>query len=124
MTPQEIKDVLSTYTGTGGYYRVSPSIPNVVATDGAIRMAELCGAYWLLDVIASHMPSVSAKECFCVARLCKRGKRWEFMLADDFPAEIIYATQTIEASDFPLDEIKLYVSRQGDGWVILLPSEY
>lgn len=33
-------------------------------------------------------------------------------------------TQNISYTDFPLDEVKLYVIREVDEWVILLPSEY
>lgn len=47
-----------------------------------------------------------------------------FTLANDSPATKIYANQSISYTDFPLDEIKLYVIREGDEWVILLPSEY
>ena len=35
-----------------------------------------------------------------------------------------YASQCIEFTDFPLDEITLYVIKQDDLWVVLLPSEY
>lgn len=47
-----------------------------------------------------------------------------FTLADDSPATKIYANQSISYTDFPLDEIKLYVIRDGDEWIILLPSEH
>lgn len=36
----------------------------------------------------------------------------------------LYATQSMQYTYFPLDEIKLYVVRQESDWVIMLPSEY
>lgn len=122
--PEQIKQELSTFTGTENYHRINRMMPSVLGTDGAMRMAELCEAFWLLDVIASHMPSVPDDESFCVALLEKAGEEWRFTLVDDVPANSVYASQTIEFSDFPLDEIKLYVGRQDQYWVILLPSEY
>jgi hypothetical protein len=125
MTPNEIIAELSYFTGTEGYHRINPLMPNVVGTDGAMRMAELCEAFWLLDVIASHMPSVPDEESFTVAWLRKQiNDQWLFTLSDDLPPEVTFAAQPIEFSDFPLDEIKLYVGRQDQYWVVLLPSEY
>ena len=36
----------------------------------------------------------------------------------------VYATQNIEYTDFPLNEIKLYCCFDGEHWVIMLTSEY
>jgi hypothetical protein len=36
----------------------------------------------------------------------------------------VYAKQNIEYTDFPLNEIKLYCSFDGEYWVIMLTSEY
>jgi LmbE family N-acetylglucosaminyl deacetylase len=125
MTPNEIEQELITFTGTEGYHRINPLMPNVVGTDGAMRMAELCEAFWLLDVIASHMPSVPDEESFAVAWLRKQiNDQWLFTLSDDLPPEVTFAAQPIEFSDFPLDEIKLYVGRQDQYWVVMLTSEY
>ena len=115
---------LTQFTGTEAYYRWSVLFPKVVLTDGTKYLAETAGAYWLMDVIASHLPSVPKTEQFAIAVLKKTGKKWKFLLVDDVPANTNYARQTIGFSDFPLDEIKLYVIRQDDLWVILLPSEY
>ena len=112
---------LSQFTGTEAYYRYSPLFPKVVLTDGAKYLAEEAGAFWLMDCIASHIPSIT--DYFAIAQL-KKEKWWKFTLTDDLPANVTYAKQAIEFSDFPLDEIKLYVIKQDDLWVILLPSEY
>ena len=121
-TKPEIKQALRQFTGTEAWHR---HLPGVLLTDGAKYLAEECGAYWLMDVIGSHLPSVPKDETFTVAQLTVNPMNKAFFtLADDSPATKIYANQSISYTDFPLDEVKLYVIREGDGWVILLPSEY
>lgn len=54
-TPDEIRRALENYAhecnGTGQFYR--HMLPGILITDGARNLAEECGAYWLLDAIAS-----------------------------------------------------------------------
>lgn len=114
-------DALTQFTGTEGYTRWSPLFRNFVLTDGALYVAEEAGAYWLMDAIASHFRSYRTQD-FVVATLKKRPKTWLLTLDDGNSNKL--ASQVIEYSDFPLDEIKLYAAPQGDLWVILLPSEY
>lgn len=121
-TQSEIKQALRQFTGTEAWHRHAPK---VLLTDGTKYLAEECGAYWLMDVIASHIPSIPKDETFTVAQLTVNPMNKAFFtLADDSPATKIYANQSISYTDFPLDEVKLYVIREGDEWVILLPSEY
>ena len=57
MSPQEIGEIrnaLSQFTGTEEYH--THWIGRFVYTDGVQYLAEQCGAYWLLDAIASHQP--------------------------------------------------------------------
>ena len=118
----EIKQALRQFTGTEAWHR---HLPGVLLTDGAKYLAEECGAYWLMDVIASHIPSIPHDETFTIAQLTVNPMNKAFFtLADDAPATKIYANQSISYTDFPLDEVKLYVIREGNEWVILLPSEY
>lgn len=128
MTSEEILETLTLFTGTERWYRYSPLFPNVLLTDGAKFIADECGAYWLMDVIGSHLPAVKrAGERFAIAVLAKKTPYeggWYFHLVDDIPSNVTYARQDIEFSDFPLDEIKLYVIDDGEHVTILLPSEY
>lgn len=121
----QIKFSLRQFTGSSTFTKFSPLFPNVVLTEGAEYLADECGAYWLMDMIASHIPSVPKDETFTIAQLTVNPMNKAFFtLADDSPATKIYANQSISYTDFPLDEVKLYVIREGDEWVILLPSEY
>ncbi len=54
----QIKSDLKQFIGSITYTRFSPLFPNVVLTDGAKYLADECGAYWLMDMIASHLPSL------------------------------------------------------------------
>ena len=131
MTPAEILHDLSYCTGTEGYTRFGLS--KAMATDGALRMANLCGAFWLLDAIASHVPSAK--------KLCGQVDMqfWTLRVDTEHSTAILYVSdgnkcteekvQTIEYTDFPLSEIRVWVGFQEFGErdvrpVLMLPSEY
>jgi len=125
-TKDEILAELPNFYGTEQYHRYSPALfRNVLLTDGALFIAESCDAFWLMDVLSSHIPSIKkAGDTFAVARLAAGHNSALFSLTDDIPPNVTYATQAIEYTDFPLDEIKFYVSFDGARWTILLTSEY
>lgn len=124
---EEILQTLPNFYGTENYHRWSAMFPNFVLTDGAKYIAESCGAYWLMGAIASHRASYR-NESFVVAVLGKvsdfHGNGFYLSICDDIPSNKMFASQRIQFSDFPLDEIKMYLVKQGDLWVIMLPSEY
>lgn len=121
MNAEQIVASLSHFTGTESYFRTHK---HVLLTDGVQFLAVEAECFWLIDVIASHLPAVPTDEYFCIATLARNGEGAHFELINDVPATRFYATQVIEYTDFPLDSIKLYCSRAGDQWVIMLPSEY
>lgn len=124
MTPEDLKHELAGFTGTESYHRLT-CMHNFLATDGVAYLAEHAGVFWLMDVIASHLSSVPRDQGFVIARYAGTpGASGLFSLTDDIPANETYAMQSIEFSDFPLDEIVLYVVRQGAQWVVMLRSEY
>jgi len=133
MNVDELRSNLAHFTGTEGYFRHSPALfPKVLLTDGAHFLADQAYAYWLMDIISSHLPSVPKGEFFVLARLQRYsdegGKNQAlFQLMRDLDGDVpidVYAKQHIPYTDFPLEEIKLYVQGDGEYWVILLPSEY
>ena len=125
-TKDEILAELPNFYGSEQNFLYSPVLfPNVLLTEGALFIAEECGAYWLMDVISSHIPSIKkAGDTFAVARLAVGHSSALFSLTDDIPPNVTYATQAIEYTDFQLDEIKFYVSFDGENWIVLLTSEY
>ena len=92
----------------------------IVYTPGIADMAEMCSAYWLIDLVASHQvaPSVRAEE-FQVWKLTVAADRTALAVADDGNGREV-ARQVIEFTDFPLDEMTLWLV----SGTLLLPGEY
>lgn len=121
----EALDLKQFMGGTHHWYRYSGLFRNVLLTDGTKYLAEKAGAYWLMDMIGSHLPKlVKARETWAIATLKRQGEGAHFTLQDDVPANTTFASQKVEFTDFPLPEIKLYVNFDGPDWVICLPEEY
>jgi hypothetical protein len=114
-----LAQTLPQLTGTERYHRLYPGF---LLTDGAKYLADEAEAYWLLDVIWSHMPQVPKDEWFVCAKLARHREGASFTLGDGNGK--VYARQAIPYTDFPLEEVTLYAARQDDMWVVLLPSEY
>ena len=119
MSPKQLLSALAQFTGTEHYYRIHPK---VVLTDGAKFLAEEAGAYWLMDVIASHLYLLNSEEYFacCTLKVSRHSAKF---LIDDGNGRIL-AQQYIPYTDFPLPSIQLYSVWSDSYWVIMLPSEY
>jgi len=102
-------------------------------TPGVKHLAERAGAYWLIDAIASWLPSPQFRAA------AQRDSRigdihfWNLAVADDRSAVLAavadsgeepFIRQEIEYTDFPLKEIDLYCVFDGEDWTLMLPSEY
>ena len=110
---------LAQFTGTDNYYKHWTG--KLLYTDGVRAMAEQAGAFWLIDLIASHQ-TPPVRQCgFQLSELTrnKTGNGAVVTMREDTdePAQV---TQRIEFTDFPEPTFKLYLI---DG-VLLLPSEY
>ena len=123
MSPQEIGEIkngLAHFTGSELFHK--HWLGRFVYTDGVEYLAEKCGAYWLLDAIASWQPTALKDDKL------REIQFWRLAVKPDHTA-VLYCErdtndvafkQDIPFTDFPLDEIKLYLSNS----VLLLPSEY
>jgi hypothetical protein len=120
---------LNHFTGTQQWHRYNPILfRNVLLTDGAKYVADEAGAYWLMDAIASHQPEARQNPNLREFQL------WRLKVAPDKTAilecledsdKLPTIIQTIELTDFPLGELKLYVCPADHvNQVIMLPSEY
>jgi len=91
-------------------------------TEGVKFLAERCGAYWLIDAIASWQPKALKDTSLAEFQL------WELMVKDDSSADLVCSRdsddavfrQKIPFTDCPLALVRLYV----EGDVLLLPSEH
>lgn len=94
-------------------------------TDGCKYLAEVAGAYWLFDAIDSHLTTQGLNENteFVSVKLKKIGETDAELTLDDGNG-LIWMTQYISLTDFPMDEIKTYAMYNGTAWTHLLTSEY
>lgn len=113
---EEIQNNLPYFTGTEHYYQYNFGIK---LTDGVKYLADSCDCYWLLDIVASYQVDEKIKnEEFQVYKLNVKDNSAVLEITDG--NYNILATQEIEYTDFPLDEITIWFTDD----VILLPSEY
>jgi hypothetical protein len=122
MTAQCAQEI-SQFSGNENYYRI---MPNVLMTDGAKFVADNGCGYWLITDVAAHCAELTEKETFIVATLhvTRTATSSHAILKLDDGNDNILATQFIEYTDFPLDEIILYACYNADMWVIMIPREY
>jgi hypothetical protein len=114
----EILDILNYANDSEGYHPISSLPGSPVATDGVIALAEAADCYWLLDVIGSYQRNKRLDQSFQVWKLTVNQDRSATVQGYNDTESIV--TQEIASTDFPLDELKLFVV---DG-VVMLPSEY
>ena len=114
---------LAQFCGSAEFYQHWTK--RLVYTEGVHYMAERAGAYWLIDAVASHQPDqrITSRQYLVDFQL------WQLAVAQDKSADLTMRgdsdqpaviTQEIPFTDFPLEQVKLYVS----GGTLMLPSEY
>lgn len=134
---KQIKSVLNHFIGTTAYFKLSPLFRNFLLTDGAKFVAEECQAYWLFELIASHQINPAIKKC---RHLNGSIQCWKLVVDESTSKGIVTCewdkgktvlTQELPYTDFPLQEIKVWVSKTYIDsncselvTVAYLPSEY
>ncbi len=118
---------LSQFTGSEQLTRWS-MLSHSVLTEGCKFVADQAGAYWLFDAIDSHLTArgVTDETEFTVATLRSRPEGGAVLELDDGNG-LIWMTQIIPFTDFPLDELpdfKTYAAFNGRAWTHMLPTEY
>ena len=118
MTKDELKAALRNFTGSENWYR-QPLFKNFTNTDGVQFLAETAEAHWLIDLILSsqYIAAVKAEPFQCWTLSVKDNAA--VATCDDGNGTVVY-TQAIEFTDFPMEEIKLWLVDS----VLMLPSEY
>lgn len=129
-TPEEIKNILAHATGSGQYYRHNGIL---IYTEGVKDMADMCGAYWLIDIVASCQTlDVFKAEEFQVYKLeVDRPTSTGKVTVTDGNENVLYR-QEIPYTDFPLEEISLWLNNPNPVYndnkfrpaTLYLPSEH
>ncbi len=118
MKQQSANDHFGSSNGTEQYYR--HPFANIVFTDGVKDLAYTCGAYWLIDLIASHQLSKKVQaEAFQVWKLEQVTADGYIATCEDGNSNKV-ASQTIPFSDFPYQQATLWLTEG----VLMLPREY
>jgi hypothetical protein len=113
---------LAQFTGTENYYFNPLFGRRNKYSDGVKYVAEVAGAYWLLDIVLSHQidPKACAEE-FQVWTLAKiHGTDGCTVTMTDGNSETPIIQQKVEFTDFPLDNFKMWRANE----VLYLPSEH
>lgn len=110
-----------------------PLCRKLIYTPGVKHLAERAGAYWLIDAVASWLPSrqfhSAAQHDSRIGdihfwKLEVRGDHSAVLTAAADSGERSFIRQEIEYTDFPLSEIDLYCAFDGKHWTLMLPREY
>jgi hypothetical protein len=110
---------LKQFHGSEVFYNYQSNSIKLLLTEGVKYLVDNASAYWLIDLITSYQCyKYFEQEPFQTWKLKRDLESWSIIANDGNNIEL--AKQTIEFSDFPLDEITLWLV---DG-IIMLPSEY
>ncbi len=110
---------LNQFIGTTVWYKHG-YVKNVTYTEGVRYMAQMAGAYWLIDEIAfAQLEPDIGRERFQLWILNVDSQQAARLICEDGNGEHL-KEKLIEYTDFPLPELRLYFTDD----VILLPSEY
>lgn len=122
----EIMARLSQFHGSETWYR--SFLPWCIYSEGAKYLADTCQCYWLLDCLFSFRNKVlrnpkTKQFCLWTLTLLPEGGA-KLQCWEDTNVKAFRICQTIPYTDFPLNEIKLYMSFDGRNLKVYLPSEY
>ena len=106
---------LENFTGTEHYYK---HWLGKVYTDGVKYIADQCGAHWLLDAVFSYKRNEPLQVWNLKVNQLDNSALLAMVEDKGEPALI---RQEIPYTDFPLEEIELWLL---DGTTLILPSEY
>lgn len=113
----DIRNALAYCTGTDHWYR-HPLVRSCLYTDGARTFAEMAGAYWFLDIVATEVLPFQRKEEFIVVTMTVTGSTAR-IVADDGNGNPFWS-RDIEFTDCPEGEWKFFVQNN----TMFVPSEY
>lgn len=131
MSPLDPAD-LAQFTGSEQFYRHA-YIRAVIYTDGVQYLAQHGNCYWLIDAIGSHLISPEFKKAAAKDERISLLHFWNLAVQPDQTAQLTaradsdepaFITQEIEYTDFPLESIDIWAANNGEGYTLMIPSEY
>jgi len=131
MRPRNLDD-LGQFTGSTRFFRHAFNRA-VIYTEGVQYVAENGGAYWLIDAIASHIGGPVFQAAAARDQRIPLLHFWKLAVLPNRSAELTaiadsgepaFIQQTIPYTDFPLERIEIWAGHNGEGFTLMLPSEY
>lgn len=128
--PKTVEDMgLEHFTGSDEFYK---HLFGVIYTEGIQHVAELCGAYWLIDIVASYQPVLVKSQRTREFQLwelivteTKDGSREAVVTCREDTGEPPVVTQKIPYTDFPIGSFEFYATANHlGGTTMLLKGEY
>lgn len=131
--PSDLAERLRGFRRGGRLYQYGRDC--VAFTEGVKYLAEQADAFWLIDAIASRQggdrfwniggelmrrPRPASQIWSLTVHWISGGALLECRSGEGMPAEV---REMIPFAEFPLTEIDLYVRREGEREVLMLPSE-
>jgi len=125
MDASTIRHQIAHFTGSVTFTRHG-LLPRMLLTEGVAWLAEHTQAHWLTDAIASYQHLAELRtEHFQVWRLHVDTQTHAATLTmTNGNSDVALVQQHMVYTDFPLDEITLWLIAQGRELVLMLPSEY
>ena len=127
METMELKTALEGFSGTEQYHQHG-FFRGLVLTDGCAFLRENANCFWLLDLIGSYQPKCRADEMLRNMQfwtLKVQGSKATLVCERD--SGDVAITKKIGYTDFPLDEIRIWVEAGACGgrsvMVAMLPGE-
>jgi len=123
---------LAQFTGTTCWFRHSLN-RRVLYTDGVWWVADRGEAYWLIDAIASHIDGPQFRRAVAEDPRIAQMHFWKLTVSPDRSAMLTavadsgeppFIEQEIAFTDFPINEIDIWAQDNGEGFTLMLPSEY
>ena len=118
VTMNEIKKEIDGFSGTQGYHKCTLS-SRYVCTDGVLHLIEFAKCFWLTDAIASYQ----REESMQFWKLTIKEKKAVLVMQEDSDQPIL-VEQKFTYTDLPDGEINVWVGKQDNLYVMMLPSEY
>jgi hypothetical protein len=116
----EIADTLPQFYGSAHFTKWSPLTKSVL-TDGTLYLAEKAEAFWLFDVIDSHVTRLGEDMVQSIINV--QEDNTATVELDDMNENII-ASQLVPYTDFPLKTVTIWSIHNGQSFTHMLPSEY
>lgn len=125
MNSKELQSHLAHFIGSETVTRHG-LVRSVLMTEGIAFLAQVAQAHWLTDAIASyvHDPRASAEGFQAWSLVVDPITRRGMLSMTDGNSDQLIITQELDYTDFPLDEIAIWMVAEGPRWVMMLPSEY